>query len=651
LNFFEHQQRARQRTWLLAFLFILATVATLVLTNAVALAVVAALSADSTETPTLSVWIGANPSTLLWTSFGTLGVIGAASMYRMASLSAGGGTVARSVGGVFVDSDVTDPQKRQLQNVVEEMAIAAGIPVPQLYVLEQEPGINAFAAGFSTGDAAIAVTRGTLELLTRDELQGVIAHEFSHILNGDMRLNTRLLGVVFGLLFIGLTGRIILRGLAHVRGSSRRGGGQAIAAVFFAGIALIVVGYLGTFFGAMIRAAVSRQREYLADASAVQFTRNPNGIAGALKKIAVSPLRTVLQAAEAEEISHMLIADGRKMFAGFFATHPPILERIKAIDRRFDPAELEQIRLEAVTAKRSAPAPARPATIAALSPALMIASIGAVSDAALGSAARTQAQIPDALLRAAHARTFAPGLVLALALNPHPVERDRQIARLRERLPETVTAHLDAILTMIAPLDPSHRLPLIELAFPALRQRTPQELQQLVAVVEEISRMDGRFDVLDYALARLLRVHLAEAAAPQSTGSSKSAKLFALRDEISILFSVIAQTGERDKHAAHRAYEQGVRRLLGNSVPPYAVPAPWVAPLDRALTRLDELAPLAKQSLIEALVTTVTHDQQINLGEMELLRAICASLHCPVPPLEVPPTTVGTHASSPAAPA
>ena len=385
MNFFEHQQRARQRTWLLAFLFILATVATLVLTNAVALAVVAALSADSTETPTLSVWIGANPSTLLWTSFGTLGVIGAASMYRMASLSAGGGAVARSVGGVFVDSDVTDPQKRQLQNVVEEMAIAAGIPVPQLYVLEQEPGINAFAAGFSTGDAAIAVTRGTLELLTRDELQGVIAHEFSHILNGDMRLNTRLLGVVFGLLFIGLTGRIILRGLAHVRGSSRRGGGQAIAAVFFAGIALIVVGYLGTFFGAMIRAAVSRQREYLADASAVQFTRNPNGIAGALKKIAVSPLRTVLQAAEAEEISHMLIADGRKMFAGFFATHPPILERIKAIDRRFDPAELEQIRLEAVTAKRSAPAPARPATIAALSPALMIASIGAVSDAALDS--------------------------------------------------------------------------------------------------------------------------------------------------------------------------------------------------------------------------------------------------------------------------
>ncbi|HEX9810801.1 MAG TPA: M48 family metallopeptidase [Burkholderiales bacterium] len=641
MNFFEHQRRARQRTWFLALLFTLATVATLVLTNTVALAVVAALSEDFSKAPTLSAWIGANPNALIWTSLGTLAVIGAASMYRMASLRTGGGAVARSLGGVLVESDAADPQKRRLQNVVEEMAIAAGIPVPQLYVLEQEPGINAFAAGFTTGDAAIAVTRGTLELLTRDELQGVIAHEFSHILNGDMRLNTHLLGVVFGLLFIGLTGRIILRGLAHVRGTSRRGGGQAIAAAFFAGLALVVVGYLGTLFGAMIRAAVSRQREYLADASAVQFTRNPNGIAGALKKIAVSPLRTVLQAAEAEEISHMLIADGRKMFAGFFATHPPILERIKAIDRRFDPAELERIRLQAVTAERGAPPPPRPATIAAVSPALVIASIGVLSAAALDAAARTQANIPDALLRAAHARSLAPALVLALALNPDPAERSRQIARSRERLPEALLEHLDAILTMIAPLNPAHRLPLIELAFPALRQRSPQELRQIVTAVEDVTRMDGRFDVLDYALARLLRERLAEAAAPQGAGPVRSAKLFALRDEVSILFSVIAQTGDRDKHAAQRAYDQGVRRLFGNNVPPYAVPQPWIAPLDRALTRLDGLAPAAKQSVIEALVATVTHDRQINLGEMELLRAICASLHCPVPPMELAPGAVG----------
>jgi Zn-dependent protease with chaperone function len=636
LNFFEHQQRARQRTWLLAFLFIIATIATLLLTNAVALVLVASFSIESYfESATLSTWIAAHPGTVVWTSLGTLGVIGAASMYRMASLSTGGAAVALSLGGVLVESDPTDPQKRQLQNVVEEMAIAAGIPVPQLYVLEQEPGINAFAAGFTTGDAAIAVTRGTLELLTRDELQGVIAHEFSHILNGDMRLNTRLLGVVFGLLFIGLTGRIILRGLAQVRGTSRRGGGQAIAAVFFAGLALVAVGYLGTFFGAMIRAAVSRQREYLADASAVQFTRNPNGIAGALKKIAVSPLRAVLQAAEAEEISHMLIADGRKMFAGFFATHPPILQRIKAIDRRFDPAELKQIRLEPVTATNSAPPSARLGTTAALSPALLVASVGVLSDAAIGAAAHTQSKIPESLLRAARSHTFAPALVLALALNPDPTERGRQIAWLHERVPEVLITHLDAMLTMVTPLDPVHRLPLIELAFPALRQRSPKELHQLVAAVEEISRMDGRFDVLDYALARVLRVHLADAAAPQDVKAIKPAKLFALRDEVSILFAVVAQAGDRDRHAAHRAYDQGMRKLFAGVAPPYVVPQPWIAPLDRALTRLDGLAPAGKQSLIEGLVTTVTYDRKIRLGELEMLRAICASLHCPVPPMEL----------------
>jgi hypothetical protein len=272
---------------------------------------------------------------------------------------------------------------------------------------------------------------------------------------------------------------------------------------------------------------------------------------------------------------------------------------------------------------------------------LVIASIGVLSAAALDAAARTQANIPDALLRAAHARSLAPALVLALALNPDPAERSRQIARSRERLPEALLEHLDAILTMIAPLNPAHRLPLIELAVPALRQRSPQELRQIVTAVEDVTRMDGRFDVLDYALARLLRERLAEAAAPQGAGPVRSAKLFALRDEVSILFSVIAQTGDRDKHAAQRAYDQGVRRLFGNNVPPYAVPQPWIAPLDRALTRLDGLAPAAKQSVIEALVATVTHDRQINLGEMELLRAICASLHCPVPPMELAPGAVG----------
>lgn len=632
MNFFEHQQRARQRTWLLAFLFALAAGLTVVLANAVVLAVVALSSADFYLMPSVRQWMGAHPAIFIWTSIGTLGAIGAASMYRMASLS-GGGSVAGALGGVPVEGDPADPRRRQLQNVVEEMAIAAGLPAPAVYVLEQEPGINAFAAGFSPSDAAIAVTRGTLEFLTRDELQGVVAHEFSHILNGDMRLNTRLLGVLYGILFIGLAGRTIVRGLAYARGSSRRGGAHVIALVFVSGFALIVIGYFGTFLGAMIRAAVSRQRELLADASAVQFTRNPHGIAGTLKKIAVSPLRTVLQTVDSEEIGHMLIADGRKMFAGFFATHPPIIERIKAIDRRFDPAELERIKLNPVgitvptAVPKAGAAPSLP-----ISPALVIAAVGSLSDVQLEAAARREAEIPEALVRAAHSRTHAPGLVLALVLSKNAGERARQIDRMRSRLPETLFPHVEAFVSMAAPLDPAHRLPLIEIAFPALRQRSPEELRRLVTVIDELCRADGRYDVLDYALVRRLRVQLGEAAEPRAV-APPAARLHALRDEARILFSVVAHAGSRDRHAAQRAYAEGMQHLFGTPAPPYAPPEPWIASLDRSLTRLDALAPAAKESLIEALAMAILHDRRVTLGEVELLRAICASLHCPLPPL------------------
>jgi Zn-dependent protease with chaperone function len=630
LNFFEHQQRARQRTLLLTLLFIIATFATLLLANFVVLVGVAVYTSGADISLSFSHWIRVHPKALIWTSLGTLGLIGAASMYRMASLSAGGAAVAKDVGGVLVDADASDPQKRQLLNAVEEMALAAGVPVPQVYVLEQEPGINAFAAGFTTSDAAVTVTRGALELLTRDELQGVVAHEFGHILNGDMRLNTRLLGMLYGIVFIGLAGRLIFRGLARVRVSGR-GGGQLIAVAFLAGLALMIVGYLGTLFGTMIRAAVSRQREFLADASAVQFTRNPEGIAGALKKIAVSPLRAVLQTVDADEMSHMLLADGRKMFATFFATHPPILDRIKAIDKHFDPSELERIKLAPAGVSGMA---AKPRVVSLpISPAMITAAIGNPTDADLDAAAQSQAAIPEALRRMAYSRAHAPSLVLALALNTDAGERVRQIARLRQRLPDTLLPHLDAVVTMTESLPPALRVPLVQMAFPALRQRSPEELRSLVTAIEEIERLDGRFDFLDYAFVWVLRVQLLEAASPQSVRSAFAPKLHALRDDAAILFSVLARAGDRDPQGAQRAYEAGMQRLLGGNTPAYTPLDPWVAPLDRTLTRLDALAPLAKQALIEALVVTILHDRRVSLGEIELLRAICASVHCPIPPL------------------
>ncbi|HVP70770.1 MAG TPA: M48 family metallopeptidase, partial [Gemmatimonadaceae bacterium] len=284
-------------------------------------------------------WIAANLGVLGWVMAVTLAIMALASLYRAASLAGGGADVARMMSATQVTGGGADPLQQRLVNVVEEMALASGVAVPEIFVLEHEAGINAFAAGTTHSNAAICVTRGALERLDRAELQGVIAHEFSHVLNGDMRLNQQLIGLSFGILALSLAGRFILRGLTYTR--PNRGNGKdnsALAIAVVVGIALVIIGWIGVFLSRLIKAAVSREREALADASAVQFTREPQGLAGALKKIAAYGAR--IQYAETEEVAHMLFERSSGAFSGWFATHPPLIERIKALDPSFDPRDL-----------------------------------------------------------------------------------------------------------------------------------------------------------------------------------------------------------------------------------------------------------------------------------------------------------------------
>lgn len=625
MNFFEYQASARRRTLLYVSLFALATLVIVAAANLVALGVVWVFMSDGLEHLYDGHWWSVNPRAMMWTTLGTLAVVGAASIYRIVTL-AGGGAVARDLGGTLVDTSTHDPRQRQLVNVVEEIAIAAGVPVPQVYVLERETGINAFAAGFTTSDAAIAVTRGALTYLTRDELQGVIGHEFSHILNGDTRLNTRLIGVLFGILVIGLAGRKILEGAAR--------DARALFYGLLPGLALMVIGYLGYFFGQMIQAAVSRSREVLADASAVQFTRNPPGLAGALKKIAL--LHGTIGAARAGEVSHMCIADAGG-FGAFFATHPPILERIRAIEPYFRASDLKRLHLAAAPEPAPAIAPAAGGSIEqiALSPAGVAAAVGQLGDGALAVAAGLHAAIPAPLLHAAHRPDEAVLLMLALMLGPKPEARAADIEAIRPRLalPADEAARVDKFAREVARLDPVYRLPLSEIAFPALRQRTPEQLRALAAALEQLAQGDGEVSVFEYALARLVRLQLYELMAPRARRAGMvSPKLYRLRAEAQALLSVLARVGHADERAARLAYAQGMRRLFAAQAPEYAPSCDWRA-LDQALVRLDMLAPAIKQELIEALVLTVSHDQQLTLTEAELLRTLCASLHCPLPPL------------------
>lgn len=618
-------------------LFALATLAIVIAANIVVLVIGSFWLSDGLVSDPFSFdyWWKAHPQALLWTTLCTLALVAGASVYRMAALASGGGAVALSLGGTLVDSATRDTRRRQLVNVVEEMAIAAGVPVPQIYVLENETGINAFAAGFNVSDAAIAVSRGALTHLTRDELQGVIGHEFSHILNGDMRLNTRLMGVLFGILAIGLAGKTILRGISRVRISSNRGGGgAAMVGIAAVALALTIIGYLGVFFGRMIQAAVSRSRETLADASAVQFTRNPTGLSGALKKIAV--FSGVLNAPKAEEVSHMLLADHHAAgLSSLFATHPPILERIRAIEPYFSESELKRVKLNPLP-KPVLETPPAATTVAdiALSPETIVATIGQLDSSALTAATTRRAQLPAALVEIAHDQTGVLELTLALSLSHVPAERVRQLATIGSApdFGAEAATRITALAQQLAQLDQQYRLPLFEIAFPALRRRTPAELRALASLIDQLAQTDAHVDVFEYALARLLRLQLYEVLAPKARRAPFAPpKLFGLRYELQTLLSVLARVGHAGEREARAAYEQGIRQLVPMQTPAYQPTSDWKA-LDQALVRLDMVNPSVKQELIQGLVLTVSHDRRLTLNEAELLRVICASLHCPLPP-------------------
>lgn len=346
MDFFQQQDKARKSSKVLVVYFAVA-VASIVVSVYLASLFIFYGAQSQSETagpaPSLALW---DPQLFLFVTLGTLGVVLIGSLYKTAALAKGGSAVAESLGGRLVDSTTTDPDERKLRNVIEEMAIAAGVPVPKIYVLDDEKGINAFAAGHSTGDAAIGVTRGCMTLLSRDELQGVIGHEFSHILNGDMRLNLRLMGIIFGILCLAVIGRVLL----YSRSRDRREKNP----LMFLGIALVIAGGIGVFFGRLIQAALSRQREFLADASSVQFTRNPAGLSGALQKIGGAGSR--VESAHAGEASHMFFGNAlSKPLLGAMATHPPLSERIRAIDPGWD-GKFRHGSASAIEAELEAPA-------------------------------------------------------------------------------------------------------------------------------------------------------------------------------------------------------------------------------------------------------------------------------------------------------
>jgi Zn-dependent protease with chaperone function len=600
MDFFEKQEKARLQTKWLVIYFALAVIGIIAVLH-IGFSLLLGQPLDDWEM-------------LAFTAAGVLVSVVIGSLVKIAELSKGGKAVAEMLGGVPVNPSTTDSGERRLLNVVEEMSLASGVPVPQVYVLEEE-AINAFAAGYGTADAAVGVTRGCIERLTRDELQGVIGHEFSHILNGDMRLNIRLMGLLNGILFLALLGGVLMR-LAlttRPRSSNDKNGGSIVAALIAGGVVLYIVGWIGVFFGKLIKAAVSRQREFLADASAVQYTRNPGGLAGALSKIASHSSR--LEHPKAQEASHMFFGNGMaEAWLGLFATHPPIQQRIAEIAPNFDPQEASPTLPPVASAKPSFS-----------------------GDAQLAAATSMLAGLPEFSRPAMREIHSACALVFALLLSEDASVRKSQLAALE--IDAALRKEIGEMFDRRSQLSSAQRISLVDLAIPVLRGLSPQQYGVFSGQVRQLIEADGQIHLFEYTLQKLLLRHLDAAFTKATPGRVQHKSLVPLLPDTGILLSAIANADDGESTALDAAFQAGVARL-GKSAAAFPLARQSSVNLkdfDRALEDLATASLAVKKTILTACSAAVVHDGIVNDTQFELLRAIADTVDCPIPPFV--PTT------------
>jgi Zn-dependent protease with chaperone function len=664
IDFFDHQERARKKTGLLVTYFALAVAAIIILVYVVIAGAFLAAEKQSHPAATGFEWAR------LWdwqlfaaVSGGTLLLIGGGSAYRTVSLAAGGQKVAEMLGGRLIPSDTTDADERRILNVVEEMAIASGCPVPPVYLLENEAGINAFAAGHNTGDAIIGVTRGCIQTLSRDELQGVIAHEFSHILNGDMRLNIRLIGVLYGILLISITGWIIFRSTQYSaprRDDDDKKGGNPLPLI---GLALYVIGYVGVFFGRLIKAAVSRQREYLADASAVQFTRNPGGIAGALKKIGALQDGSRVRDPETEEASHLFFGEPLGLSEwNPMATHPPLADRIRRIDPSFNgdfsevsvepprsrQQEIELRRMHEEMKRGAASASPRDGGRVPFNPVEAITRVGTLNPQNVAYAAALLDSIPQPLVNGAREPFGACALIYALLLDTQNVEvRTRQLQTLASGDGGAMVTATQQAYSQLAGVSAEARLPLIELAIPALKRLSRSQFERFVTDSRVLMEADRQISLFEYAVRRMLMRHLGPHFGWVRPIEMRYDAPHPLVQPMATLLSALSNVGQTDTAAREAAYRAGVQALgWPEPLPPiFLAEQTNLNAVDAALDTVCAASPRLKKDALAACAACIGADGMITLEEGELLRAVADALDCPMPPLRAPGGPASTQGS------
>lgn len=642
MNFFDHQDRARSTTKKLVFLFSCAVVSLIIITS---LLIIFTLSLSESASGEIAINADLFTSDIfIFVGLGVIAVVALGSLFRLAQLRGGGKVVAEAMGGRLLNTGKRDADEQKVLNVVEEIAIASGTPVPPVYLME-DSAINAFAAGYKAQDAVIGITRGCIQQLDRDELQGVIAHEFSHIFNGDMRLNIRLMGLLYGIMVIGLIGYYIVRGSVYRGRSSRsnkKGGGIVIL-----GIGLLIVGYGGTFFGNIIKAAVSRQREFLADASAVQFTRNPDGIAGALKKIGGYKEGSTINSVDASEISHMLFSQGLKTsFTGLFATHPPLADRISRIDPYWRGDFIESTNHKPSSSSAGQTAGFAESSLAGTEDSAShtegsvshaegsisaIDSIGEPSSQHIALAVSNLSQLPDEILEDAHSSFGACLLMHCLLMElATPATEKKQLAILQAGLNPQQFSSLMAIRTKASWVSRDLYLTLIDLCLPALKQLSAIQYRTFMSHLSQLIVADEHISVFEWCIFKILRYNLDQNAQTKEKRIDLNSAGWATE----ALLSVLSLVGSTDEKAAKTAFDHAQALLsLPKQLNFKLEYKDNTEALEKATDLLKDLKPLQKPKLLKAMASCINADEIVSPAEAELLRAVASLLDCPIPPL------------------
>jgi Zn-dependent protease with chaperone function len=611
MNFFEHQDDARRQTKKLVIYFAL-SVMTIVTAIYITVLIIFNSQGQGEGEGAVILW---QPEVLGMTSLCILLLVGGGSFYKISQLSQGGSAIAEMLGGRLVVDGNAGQEERQLLNIVEEMSIASGTPIPQVYILE-ERGINAFAAGNSTSDAAIGVTRGCLELLNRDEMQGVIAHEFSHILNGDMKLNLRLIGMVHGIILISLLGYYILYGSSTTRRSKDSGGIMLFA------LALLIIGGIGTLCGNLIKSAISRQREFLADASAVQFTRNPKGIGGALAKIGGISGSEVTHPG-AQETSHMFFGSA---ISSWFATHPPVEERITRIDKAIlkDPPQIKS------RPGGSGGSVAASGLTSGFAGAAVSEHTGQPQTEDLIYAGALIKDLPKKLFDAIHESYGAQTVVFALLMDEEKEVRKKQFAMIKENCFMGMDHETKILNHLTSDLPKKSYVPVVDMCLPALREMDKKQYHTFRKCLKQLIYADNEVSFFEYTLHKIVLHNLDTCYKVSKPPKVKYQTASQIKEPIALVLSQLAHCGHDSPAVAQVAFEAasaalGELKLIDEKDLSFKV-------VDKALDKMAEASAQLKQKILTACVVCAVHDGVITTEEGELLRALAETMDCPLPP-------------------